>query len=75
MGNGRLPKYINLSAYDGHAVKILVKYIRSEDQKSITLSFHALADLLDLSRSLLMLGLLKQLEHVQFYYLTTYVCL
>uniref|UniRef100_A0A1I7VNS6 BACK domain-containing protein n=1 Tax=Loa loa TaxID=7209 RepID=A0A1I7VNS6_LOALO len=61
---GRLPKYINLSAYDGHAVKTLVGYIQNDDQRSITLSFYALADLIDLSRSLLMLGLLEQLEHI-----------
>ncbi|KAM3728822.1 Twitchin [Dirofilaria immitis] len=60
----RVPKYINLSAYDDKAVKILAKYIQNKDQKNITLSFYTLADLLDLSRSLLMLKLLKQLEQI-----------
>uniref|UniRef100_A0A1I8EH35 BACK domain-containing protein n=1 Tax=Wuchereria bancrofti TaxID=6293 RepID=A0A1I8EH35_WUCBA len=61
---GRLPKYINLSAYDKNAVRALVGYIQNENQRNITLSFYALADLIDLSRSLLMLGLLKQLENI-----------
>ncbi|KAL3989898.1 BTB And C-terminal Kelch family protein [Acanthocheilonema viteae] len=61
---GHSPKYINLSAYDGHAVKILIRYIQNEDLKNINLSFYTLADLLDLSRSLLMLRLLKQLEQI-----------
>ncbi|VDN89532.1 unnamed protein product [Brugia pahangi] len=61
---GRLPKYINLSAYDKNSVRALVGYIQNENQKNITLSFYALADLIDLSRSLLMLGLLKQLENI-----------
>ncbi|CAG9534482.1 unnamed protein product [Cercopithifilaria johnstoni] len=61
---GHLPKYINLLAYDGDAVKILVRYIQNEEQKNIILSFYTLADLLDLSRSLLMLRLLKQLEQI-----------
>uniref|UniRef100_A0A0R3RGJ6 BACK domain-containing protein n=1 Tax=Elaeophora elaphi TaxID=1147741 RepID=A0A0R3RGJ6_9BILA len=59
---GRLPKFINLLAYDEHAVRLLVGYMQNEDQRNITLSFYTLADLIDLSRSLLMLRLLKQLE-------------
>ncbi|VDK84370.1 unnamed protein product, partial [Litomosoides sigmodontis] len=61
---GCLPNCINLSAYDKQAVKILVRYIRNVDQKGITLSFYTLADLIDLSRSLLMLRLLQQLEQI-----------
>uniref|UniRef100_A0A0N5D7P9 ROK family protein n=1 Tax=Thelazia callipaeda TaxID=103827 RepID=A0A0N5D7P9_THECL len=61
---GHLPNHINLSSYDVHAVKTLIGYIQNEEQKNIKLSFYALADLLDLSRSLLIPGLLKQLEAV-----------
>uniref|UniRef100_A0A8R1TSX2 Uncharacterized protein n=1 Tax=Onchocerca volvulus TaxID=6282 RepID=A0A8R1TSX2_ONCVO len=60
---GRLPRHINLSAYDEYAVRILNK-----DLKNIILSFYTLADLIDLSRSLLMLNLLKQLEQAWFFF-------
>lgn len=64
--NGRLPEHIDLSPYDESAVKTLVGYIHNHNQDNIKISFYGLADLLDLSRSLLMPGLLKQLEDVSF---------
>ncbi|VDK42441.1 unnamed protein product [Anisakis simplex] len=59
----RVPQKINLSPYDDVAVRTLVNYIKGDDQSNIDISFYALADLLDLARSLFIINLLRQLEN------------
>lgn len=63
----RVPTRIDLTPYDEKAVKTFVDYVHSDDQSNLKLSFYALADLIDLARSLLVPGLLKQLEDVRFF--------
>ncbi|KHN75999.1 hypothetical protein Tcan_18187 [Toxocara canis] len=59
----KVPAKINLSPYDDTAVRTLVGYINGDDQSNINISFYALADLLDLARSLFIINLLRQLEN------------
>uniref|UniRef100_A0A914ZGG6 BACK domain-containing protein n=1 Tax=Parascaris univalens TaxID=6257 RepID=A0A914ZGG6_PARUN len=59
----KVPTKINLSPYDDVAVRTLVGYINGDDQSNIDISFYALADLLDLARSLFIINLLRQLEN------------
>ncbi|VDM36425.1 unnamed protein product [Toxocara canis] len=62
----KVPAKINLSPYDDTAVRTLVGYINGDDQSNINISFYALADLLDLARSLFIINLLRQLENVRY---------
>lgn len=70
----KVPTKINLSPYDDMAVRTLVGYINGDDQSNIDISFYALADLLDLARSLFIINLLRQLENVcQHFFLSSLI--